>query len=248
MSAIDKAITSIAGDPATRMQRLPDAFRRLDGIWEVWRADEILNNPILTRNLDEDQKILIRRHNITIYACFLSSATTWTTFQRDALRVRPNAVLLRGGLQLASDFMPQGDLMVIPLTSTIGYQANTHIVVHLTDGNPDMGRKVFQPEIKALAEEMSRRIVDILKRYLSLMREDTGAPSVNVARELREYEKLKEKHRDEHPLSYKHGENKLSLLSLPQKEQDVVALFHELLGMGILRGYGIFSTSENEKV
>jgi hypothetical protein len=70
--------------------------------------------------------------------------------------------------------MPQGDLMVIPLTSTIGYQANTHILVHLTDGNPDMGRKVFQPETKALGDELARRVVDVFKRYLSLMREDTG--------------------------------------------------------------------------
>lgn len=135
---IEEAIKSIQGDPATRLQRLPDSFRRLDSVYEVWTSAEILQDRVLSRNLDEDAKVLIEKHKVVLYGCFLSTATSWTTFQKEVLRVRPTAVLLRGGLQLASDYMPQGDLLVIPLTSTIGYQANTHIIVHLEDGNPDV--------------------------------------------------------------------------------------------------------------
>jgi hypothetical protein len=36
-------------------------------------------------------------------------------------------------------------------------------------------------------------------------------------------------------------------MSEPQSEQDVIALFHELLGMGLLQGLGIYATSESEK-
>ena len=247
ITEIEQKINSISGDPATKLTRMPDEFRRLDAIWEVWKSEDILKESALIRNLDEDQKILIEKHRIAVYGCFLSSAKTWTAFQTDHLKVRPNAVLLRGGMQLASDYMPQGDLSVIPLTSTIGYQNNTHLVIHLTDGNPDMGRKVFQPEIKTLSDEISRRAVDIFKQYLALMREDTGAPTMSSARDLRDYIATQESHRDKHPFALKRNSASVAIQSTPQSEQDVIALFHELVGMGLIRGYGFWSTSESER-
>jgi hypothetical protein len=91
--------------------------------------------------------------------------------------------------------MIQGDLNVIPLTSTIGYQANTHVVVHFRDGNPDMGRKVFQPEIKSLSERVARQAVNIFKRYLHLMREDTGAAPLPESTELWDWQVKQEEYR-----------------------------------------------------
>lgn len=244
---IERAVGEIKGDPSTRLNRLNDAYRRLDAMYEVWNSSEILNDSVLSRNLDEDQKIIIEKHNISVYGCFVSTAKVWGVFQKENLKVRQSAVLLRGGLQLASDFMAQGDLSVIPLTSTIGYQANTHVIIHLTDGNPDMGRKVFQPEIKVLADELSRRVVDIFKRYISLVREDTGISNIQSSRKLWEFKRQQEEHLSSRPLQFRSGDRKLSMISEPQSEQDVIALFHELLGMGVLQGLGIYATSESEK-
>lgn len=247
ISEIENAVAEIKGDPSTRLNRLNDKFRRLDAMYEVWSGKEVLADPVLSRNLDDDQRILVEKHNVTVYGCFASTAKSWGVFQKDTLKVRANAVLLRGGLQFASDFMPQGDLAVIPLTSTIGYQANTHVIVHLTDGNPDMGRKVFQPEIKVLGDELSRRVVDVFKRYLTLVREDTGISNIQSSRVLWEFKKQQEEHLSKHPLQFRSGDRKLSIMSEPQSEQDVVALFHELLGIGLLQGFGIYATSESEK-
>jgi hypothetical protein len=226
---------------------MPDEFRRLDAVWEVWEYNSILSDQSFLRNLDDDQKVLVQKHEMCIYGCFLSSAKTWTSFQKEHLKVRQNAPLLRGGMQLATDFMPQGELSVIPLTSTIGYQNNTHLVIHLTDGNPDMGRKVFQPEIKALCDELSRRAVDIFKQYLSLMREDTGAPTMSSARDLHDFKRMQEAYRTNNPIALRYGDKKLSIVSTPQSEQDVIALFHELTGMGVIKGYQFLSTSESER-
>jgi len=44
-------------------------------------------------------------------------------------------------LQLATDGMPQGDLITIPLTSNIGYQNQSHVIVHFKNADPDLGRK-----------------------------------------------------------------------------------------------------------
>jgi len=241
---IDRRMSELTGDPGQRLEKIGDAFKRLSAVYEIWDNQQILSNETLTRNLDESQRELIGRHKVTLYGCFVSSAKSWSDFQENILKIRKSPLVLKGGLQLASDFMVQGDLSVIPLTSTIGYQNNTHIVVHMIDGNPDMGRKVFQPEIKAVTEELSRRAVDIFKRYLTLMREDTGIPPPRTTRQLETWRNQQEQYRREHPLLSPNADIHLPLVSEPQAEQDVVSLFHELLGCKILRGYNIFATSE----
>jgi hypothetical protein len=150
---------------------------------------------------------------------------------------------MRGGMQIASDYMVQGDLNVIPLTSTIGYQANTHMVIHFVDGNPDMGRKVFQPEIKALAEKISRQAVNVFKRYLYLMREDTGAPPVAESTDLWEWFMEQEAHRKANPFEFVAGNLSCAYASVPQCEQDVIAVFHELIGMNFIKGIHFLATT-----
>ncbi len=82
---------------------------------------------------------------------------------------------MQGGLQIASDFMPQGELLVIPLKRFIGYQQNTHVIVHFTQGLPDLGRKTFQPELREIAELLAVGVTNTLIEYRSLMKPDTGA-------------------------------------------------------------------------
>jgi len=97
--------------------------------------------------------------------------------------------------------------------------------VHFADGNPDMGRKVFQPELTELADELSRRAVGIFRRYLTLMRPDTGVAVVPATRELFNWKVQQLRFRDENPLSLKADGRSVSVISRPQQEQDVIALF-----------------------
>ena len=111
----------------------------------MWNKDNLLGDDSLFLSAlpDPAQRLLIEKHRVAVYGAFLRSAKLWTEFNDDVLQLRKNVRIMHGGLQLASDGMVQGDLSVIPLTSTIGYQANSHVIVHFTDGDPDMGRKVF---------------------------------------------------------------------------------------------------------
>lgn len=244
--SIQSALAKLKGDPQEQMRVIPENFKRLDASWEIWDKEDLLNedNPF-AKDLDTSQRELIERHNVVVYACFVSTAKSWTKWRDEYLQINNVADIMKGGLIIASDHMVQGDRLVIPLTSAIGYQANTHIIVHFSDGNPDMGRKAFQPELKVLAEELSKRVVDIFKRYISLMREDAGNPIQSASRELQQWLVTQEAWRSQNPLEYKIGDRSLAFLSAPQSEQDVIALFHELIGMGLIRGYGIYATSEN---
>ncbi|MFT0878281.1 ATP-binding protein [Rhodopseudomonas sp. G2_2311] len=240
-----KALSGIEGDSS----RIPQDLRRIDAIWGIWDAEQILrdDSPFAGQRFEADQQELIRRHNVSVYGCFLSTAKSWKAFQVDTLRIRKEPLLMKGGLLVASDFMIQGDPMVIPLTSTIGYQAATHVVVHFVDGNPDMGRKVFQPELKALAEDLSRQVVNIFKRYLYLMREDTGA--ANIADETETYHWLEDRksHRVANPLEFAFDGGHLAYTSIPQSEQDVIAVFHELVGMEVVKGVRFLGTNQQTR-
>jgi len=223
---IRAALDGVEGDTT----KIPQEIKGVDALYGIWTAEEIVDedSPFSGLKFTTEQEELVRRHNVAVYGCFMSSAKQWGLYQRDVLRIRRDPLILKGGLLIASDYMIQGDLSVIPLTSTIGYQANTHVIVHFRDGNPDMGRKVFQPELKALAEDLARQVVNIFKRYLYLMREDTGA--ANLANETDTYHWLEDKkqYRTEHPLEFAFDGRHIAYACEPCAEQDVIAIFHEL--------------------
>ena len=247
LSDIKSALEKIPGDTTTKFAKLPNEFKKLDCMYEIWDRDTILGEESdFASALDPDELILVERHKVAIYGSFLSSSKQWNDFNDNALSLRKGQRIIYGGLQLACDGMVQGEPLVIPLTSTIGYQANAHIIVHMSDGNPDMGRKVFQPELKRLGEKLAIRVVGIFKRYLTHRRPEAGPPSISASKALHEWKKVQEAHRDRKPLSLEFNGRELALVSEPQQEQDVIALFHQLLGMDVLKGYKILATSQNE--
>jgi hypothetical protein len=178
---------------------------------------------------------------------FLRSAKIWGELNDDVFNLRRGQRILHGGVQLASDFMIQGDLSIIPLTSTIGYQANCHVIVHFTDGNPDMGRKVFQPELKDLADTLAVRAVTVFKRFLQHFKPDTGDQTITPNKELHDWKRYQESHRDRSPLAFVQEAIRVALVSTPQQEQDVIALFHELIGAKVLQGFRFFGTSQSDR-
>jgi hypothetical protein len=244
---IINALTKIPGDTATKFAKLRNEFKKLDCMYEVWDKSEILGeHSDFSDILDPEERMLADRHSVSVYGAFLSSSKQWSDFNDNVLQLRRGQRIMAGGLQLACDGMVQGDPLVIPLTSTIGYQANAHVIVHFVDGNPDMGRKVFQPELKRMAEKLAVRVVTVFKRFLQHRRPDAGPPSISASRALHEWKRTQEEHRDAKPLSLTLNGIPVAMISEPQKEQDVIALFHELLGVGLLKGYGIFATSQSE--
>lgn len=244
LRSIQPALERISGSPQEKLNKLPNEFKKLNCIYEVWVKDNILKEDgLFARTIDESDRQLIERHAVSVYGCFMDSAKKWTKFNEEDLNLRKGQKVIRGGLQLASDTMIQGDLIVIPLTSAIGYQANSFVIVHFDDGNPDMGRKVFQPELKDLGLKLAVRVVNEFKKYLQLLRPDSGVTKMVPDKELHEWRKTQEIFRDSNSYSIEGAH----VLSTPQQEQDVIALFHELVGSKILRGYKFFSTSQSER-
>lgn len=240
--------SDLKGNRNEKFDKMPTSFKRLDCIYQLWPKEDILSESWgFANELEEPQRQLVERHHVFVYGCFMRSRTVWLNIQKNELKVRPQFKVIQGGLQLASDFMVQGDLKTIPLTTAAGYAANAFIIVHFRHGNPDMGRKVFQPELQELADIISRRVVAEFRKWNFLLKTDTGAAFPDPSLQLHEWKIAQEQHAANSPLSLEIEGRTIAVVSEPREEQDVIVLFHQLIGQNLIRGLQFLSTEYNEK-
>ena len=220
-------------------------MRNLDCLFEAWSWKDLTEEKPGKIKISSEHRELLEKHDVSVYAAFFGSLKKIKSIN-SAMGLRENAFVLKGGLQIASDGMPQGELLVIPLKRYTGYQNTTHIVVHFRDGNPDMGRKTFQPELKELAEAVATEVTKLFVGYRDLLRPDTGANQpLGPDKEKHEWIKDQEAARKARPFPQIANENTISYLSMPREQQDVIALFHQLIGAGVIRGIKFFGSHSN---
>jgi hypothetical protein len=230
---------------------MPSRFTRLNGIYEYFSKEELQALP--TNKLNNENKALIESYKVSAYGYFCYSTDIWDELNDKVVQLRKGTRILRGGLQLANNFMPQGDLIAIPLTSNIGYQNQAHIIVLFTNADPDLGRKGFQPELKELAEIISVGIVNKFKKWRHLLKIDTGSRP-NIASSDDVFNWITEQSRYElaNPLVINNRNffapvHEISITSIPQSEQDVIVLFNQLLAGGVIRGIKLLATDQKKQ-
>ena len=234
--------------------KLPDKYNKLNGLYNYWDfKDFIVAGGEFTGILNEQEKELAAKHKLSIYGFFCYSAYVWDTFNDDIAKLRKGFRILRGGLQLATNGMPQGDQLIIPLTRNIGYQIVTHVVIHFDEAEPDLGRKGFQPELGALASDISVAIVKKFMNWRTSLKKETGAPpDIAGTRAIHDWINEQELHEKNCPLVINRQDVFLpikepSLTSIPLNEQDVIALFNQLLAGGVIRGVKVMATNQHQQ-
>lgn len=229
---------------------IPSKFLKSNALYEYFSEEDIIK--LLTKDIEKHSKI-ISIYEIEAYGYFVYSTNIWDQFNDKLAQLRKGYRIIRGGLQLANNRMIQGEIITIPLTSNIGYQNQSHIIIHFKNADPDLGRKGFQPELKETAEYISTLIVNKFKKWKKLLKKDTGvAPQIEKEIDLYNWIKGQEEHERNYPLSIK-NENffipikEISITSIPQSEQDVIVLFNQLIAGGVLRGIKLLATSQNSQ-
>lgn len=230
---------------------IPNKYRKLNGIYEFLNSEELKKLP--GRKINDETSNLIEDYSITAYGYFCYSTSVWDQLNDKRAQLRKGMRILKGGLQLANNFMPQGDLISIPLTSNIGYQNQAHIIVHFKNADPDLGRKGFQPELKNLSEEIAVAIVNKFKKFRYLLKKDTGErPRIQDEIHLKKWIDEQEKHEKTNPLLVRNSNffkpiHEISITSEPQSEQDAIVLFNQLIAGGVIRGIRLLATSQSMK-
>ena len=234
--------------------RLPDSCYRLNGLYNYWTHQDIVSDMGEFKGLLNDQeKELAEEYKLSIYGFFCYSTEIWDKYNDDIAELRKGARILRGGLQLATNCMPQGELLIIPLTKNIGYQNVTHVVIHFDKAEPDLGRKEFQPELHLLAQHIATGIVRKFLDWRKFLKKETGAPpDILEARDVHDWIRQQEDHEKKNPLIITRQDVFLpikepSITSKPLNEQDVIGLFNQLLAGGVIRGVKLMATSQHKQ-
>lgn len=242
VSSIQQKLLSEGKDASA----IPNKYLKSNGIYEFYDNKELLS----FRPADQNYIEIIKEYSVEAYGYFTYSTSVWDQFNDNLAKLRKGYRVLRGGLQLANNHMPQGEIITIPLTESIGHQNQCHVIVHFKDADPDLGRKGFQPELKEVGEKVSVSIVNRFKKWKKLLKSDSGAkPDIRKEVELHEWVKEQEKHETEHPLVLTNKNffapiNEISISSEPQSEQDVIVLFNQLIAGGVIRGLKLLATSQ----
>jgi len=230
------------------VSKISRRYSNLNGIYDIFTPEKIKKLP--TNQIDNHHRELIDTYSVHAYGYFCYSTKVWDTLNDDVAKLRKGFRFLKGGIQLANNTMVQGDLLVIPLTQNIGYQNQTHVVIHFKNADPDLGRKGFQPELKELSEVIAVGIVNSLKSWRHILQQDKGnKPDIEREANLYDWVKREEEFELTHPLSITNPNffnpvNEISISSEPQTEQDTIVLFSQLLAGGVIRGIKLLSTSQ----
>jgi len=224
---------------------LPSSLKNLEVIYDIWNHTELAK--IL--KLEGEDLEICKKYTPFVYGGYVFSTKKWEQFN-NSLNLRSKTRILYGGIQIAANNMPQGELIQIPLTRNIGRQNNAHILIHFSNYEPDLGRKGFKHEIVDFSKNVASKLVEILFKRHKCLRPTTGARADLLRQEsiedwkieLIDYEK-------NNPLKLCNENfflptNILSITSIPSREQDVIALFNQLIAGGVIRGIKIMSTNE----
>jgi hypothetical protein len=229
-------------------RKLPDKFRNLDFLYDMWTSSEL--EALIGTSLDDDEKEIIRKHRPTIAVEFGFSAKQWTAFN-EALKLRNSYKVLSAGIQMAANNMPQGEPIVIPLTRNIGRQNQLHFLIHFEDYSPDLGRKGFHRELTDFAKNAARHITENhLVKLRTYLKANSGiAPDLVRELKIGDWKKEMLAHEATEPLvlnseHFFKPTERVSITSAPTREQDVIALFNQLVAGGVIRGISVMSTNE----
>jgi hypothetical protein len=233
------------------LSKIPAKFTKQSGIWGEWTGQQILDRTApMNPRLDDAEQAALKELDLRMYVFMGFSTDLWDEYNDKVLKLRKGSRLLRGGLQQATKHMPQGHTITIPLTESIGFQTLTHVIVHFAKADPDLGRKGFQPEHTKLAERIASSAVITYKKYYGqLLRPKTGAPALMKAMQLAHWIDEQKDYEKNYPLVIK-GKGlfapteELPIRSQPLREQDVVALFNQMLSSGLIRGIQLLSSSQ----
>ena len=236
------------------LDKLPPKYFKLDGLYKYWDTDSLISENLgFGKRLEDHEKKLARQYNLKCYGFFCYTLKMWDKYNDSILGIRKGEKILKGGLQLATNTMPQGDLILIPLNRNIGYQHTTHVIVHLDQADPDLGRKGFQPDIQDLSKKISVDIVEYFLRRSKHVKKATGARfDITDKKDIHDWIRELETHEKKYPLIITREDAflplmKPSITASPLNEQDVISLFNQLLAGGVIRGVRLMATSQHNK-
>ena len=144
---------------ATSKEQQYKHTRKYQAVHKRWTAEEIID--ATTLESDEKSKLLEHLDWADGYLCYSTDV-----MKEINSRMGGRAYLIRHGIRIAVDGIPQGRNVDLSLTSNQGLDRQSHIVLSFRGLELDTGRKISADELIASAiSKVGRRIIDLLKEF-----------------------------------------------------------------------------------
>ncbi|MEH7475512.1 hypothetical protein V7158_27815 [Priestia megaterium] len=202
------------------------------GMYQEWKITDL-------ESLTDDATLLsfAKQHNVNIYGFFSHTAKIWKEVN-EKLSSDKRRKFWRPGIQVVTENMPTGRVIDIDLNYGGGNKDRAFIVIELNDVRPDYGRKIFGDDVTNFVQTIASKIVShfVINREVlkSTKKPHGGTDSEQQFNADLRIESARELNILDIDLPFEKE---------PQFEQDVVGLFHVLIGANILKGYRILSVS-----
>lgn len=229
---------------------LPISQRMKDCLYSFYSDEklrEILHHKLDTSNYHrfdahkEELRANIERCKPRVYALFTWSNEFWDEVNQKVFRTRRKE--FEHGIAVATRKQRVGEKFQIQFSYRTGDYNRFFLLIDMDNIAPDIGRKSLPEPTRRLADLITDSLHDDFTIWPDALR---PAPQRRP-----EVEEMGNQETLQNALAGTDlvGARRLgvSLLKEPQEEQDVVALFFDLLGLGLLTGYELYAVNISQK-
>lgn len=223
---------------------------KYEALFIKWDTDKIESIIFHKGEIDDEQSAryahyqFTKQHLPTIYAMFTHSQRVWKERLDEGYSNDKRRRFWRPGIQVITQQMPTGQIQEVSLPFRAGYRDRIFMLVEIPEAKPDYGRKGFKADINSYVQFIaSELILEYFLRNRILMKPTSIAHGPTVVdaeaaadQRIFEVQELPEL-----------GVPALNFKKEPQYENDVIALFSELLARDLIRGYEILSVSSGSQ-
>lgn len=222
--------------------KLKDSQRDMNILWKHFSYDEVSyivssrmeNSRYMRQNKKTKLSNILNKHKPEIYVAFTYGSDFWEERNHEIWAEELDGYL-KHGITFSTKSQKIGENKRIDFTFRTGDFNRFFILLNMKNLKGDIGRKSLNEDIEAFANFFANGVHGTFTNNIDSLRPSPGPFDENQESEL---EEIKDRALDSKSLDIKN----LSFIKEPQEEQDVIALFFNLMGLNIIKGYQIYST------
>lgn len=219
---------------------------KYEALFVKWDTDKIESALFNKGNIDDkggtrySHYLFTKSHFPSIYAMFTHSQRVWRERLDQGYSNYKRRRFWKPGIQVVTQQMPTGQIQEVSLQFRTGNRDRFFMLVELPDAKPDYGRKGFNATVNAYIQFVASELIqDYFMRNRPLLRPTAiahGPTAVDA-----------EAAADQRIIQAQGlpglGVSLLCFKKEPQYENDVIALFSEMIARDYIRGFEILSVS-----
>lgn len=219
---------------------------KYEALFVKWNTDKIESTLFNKGNIEDKESaryghyLFTKSHFPSIYAMFTHSQRVWRERLDQGYSSDKRRRFWRPGIQVVTQQMPTGQVQEVSLPFRAGNRDRFFMLVELPGAKPDYGRKGFSASINSYVQFVaSELILDYFMRSRALLRPTSIAhgPTAVDAEAAADQRVLQAQALPEL------GVSTFSFKKEPEYENDVIALFSEMVARDHIRGFEILSVS-----